>query len=70
MAVEPALQRIALAAGSRLIVTNSINDAFIDARVVEARGLRLGNPRREEIEIGPVVLHAHRDKGMGYLQQG
>ncbi len=72
-AVRSALSRITLnqgencAAGSRLLVQQSIYDAFLEAIVQQARTLTIGDPQLEETEIGPMISLAHQAKVEEYL---
>ena len=72
-AVGSALQRIAYAAGencaagSRLIVEESIREKFIEALVAKAKALRLGDPQADGTDIGPMISARHRDRVMGYV---
>ncbi len=49
-------------AGARLIVEESIHDAFVDALVERAGHIRLGGPYDEAAETGTLISAAHRDK--------
>ncbi|WP_125613239.1 aldehyde dehydrogenase family protein [Specibacter cremeus] len=57
-------------AGSRLIVEESIHDAFVDALVRRAQSIRLGGPFDPEAEAGPLISAGHRDKVSAYVQRG
>ena len=71
-AVASALQRVVYAqgencaAGSRLIVEESIRKKFIEALVENARELKIGDPQSEATEIGPMISARHRDRVMDY----
>ena len=54
-------------AGTRLIVDESIHDDFVDTLVAAARGIRLGGPRDELAQTGPLISASHRDKVQAYV---
>lgn len=54
-------------AGARLIVEESIHDAFVDALVEAAEGIRLGGPEDEKAQTGTLISAAHRDKVAAYV---
>ncbi len=53
-------------AGSRLILHESIADAFLDQFVALAKSIRIGNPLDIATEMGPLTSMGHRDKVLGY----
>lgn len=57
-------------AGARLLVEESIHDRFVDALVERARAIRLGGPRDEKAETGPLISAAHREKVAAYVAAG
>jgi betaine-aldehyde dehydrogenase len=57
-------------AGARLIVEESIHDAFVAEVASRARRIRLGGPFDEQAETGPLISFAHRDKVHAYVQAG
>ena len=57
-------------AGARLLVEESIHDAFVDALVDRAERIRLGGPFDEKAETGPLTSAAHRDKVEAYVAAG
>ncbi|MCX6431318.1 MAG: aldehyde dehydrogenase family protein, partial [Actinobacteria bacterium] len=54
-------------AGARLIVEESIHDAFVDALVERAALIRLGGPFDENAETGTLISAAHREKVQRYV---
>ncbi len=54
-------------AGARLIIQDSIKDAFVDELVERAQRIRLGGPFDPKAETGPLVSAAHRDKVEAYV---
>jgi len=57
-------------AGSRILVERRIHDDFLEAVVEKARAIRLGDPLDRATRMGPLVTAAHRDRVMGYVEQG
>ncbi|WBX86452.1 aldehyde dehydrogenase [Sphingosinicella microcystinivorans] len=55
-------------AGSRLLVEDSIHDAFLERVVAIARTARSGDPMDPATNIGPVATKAQYDKIRGYLE--
>lgn len=55
------------AAGSRLLVEESIADELLERVVERARSLRLGDPLDETTDIGPLVHDGHGEKVSGYV---
>ncbi|GAA1800060.1 aldehyde dehydrogenase family protein [Planosporangium flavigriseum] len=57
-------------AGARLVVEESIHDAFVDAVVSRAEKIRLGGPFDPDAETGPLISAAHRSKVEAYVAAG
>ncbi|MFE2427034.1 aldehyde dehydrogenase family protein [Streptomyces sp. NPDC059373] len=57
-------------AGARLIVEDSLHDAFVDEVVRRAGTIRLGGPFDAEAETGALISAAHRDKVEAYVAAG
>jgi aldehyde dehydrogenase (NAD+) len=57
-------------ASSRLIVTQGIHDAFVDALVARMRTLRVGHALADDTQIGPVVSADQLDQDEEYLGIG
>ena len=55
-------------AGSRLLLHESIADAFLDGFLTLARSIRIGNPLEATTEMGPLTSAQHRERVLGYLQ--
>lgn len=72
-AVDGALTAIFLdsgqvcSAGARLVVEESIHDAFVDELVARAGRIRLGGTFDESAETGPLISAAHREKVAAYV---
>ena len=54
---------------SRILVHESIFDAFADRFTAAVKGLQLGDPKRENTEQGALISRAHRDKVLGFVEQ-
>jgi betaine-aldehyde dehydrogenase len=48
-------------ARSRIFVERPVYEEFVDKFIAATRGLRLGDPTREETQLGPLVSRAQRD---------
>ncbi|KUJ70770.1 betaine-aldehyde dehydrogenase [Streptomyces albus subsp. albus] len=57
-------------AGARLLIENSLHDAFVHELVVRARRIRLGGPFDEHARTGPLISAAHREKVAAYVAAG
>lgn len=49
-------------AGSRLLVHDAIADRVVDAVAARARTIRMGDPRADETEMGPIAQQSIRDR--------
>ena len=54
-------------AGSRLLVQETIHDAFIEKLVAMARQARLGDPSKPETQVGPVTTPPQYQKILSYI---
>ncbi len=54
-------------AGSRLLVQNSIREAFTERLLEMARHLRLGNPMAADTDIGPIATRPQYEKVLHYI---
>lgn len=57
-------------AGSRCFVEASIYDDFMDALVARTERIRVGDPMREDTDIGPLALSAQLEKVESYVASG
>ncbi len=57
-------------AGARLVIEESVHDAFVDELVDRAGRIRLGGPFDDRAETGPLISEAHRDKVEQYVALG
>ncbi len=56
--------------GSRLLVQESIAEAFVERLVERARNLVVGDPMQEKTQIGPLVSKAHFERVMRHVELG
>jgi betaine-aldehyde dehydrogenase len=54
-------------ARSRIFVERPIFDAFVDKFIAATRGLRVGDPSREDTQLGPLVSKSQRDTVEDFL---
>ncbi|MFS0657071.1 betaine-aldehyde dehydrogenase [Bacillus sp. 179-C3.3 HS] len=57
-------------AGSRLLVEESIHDAFLEELVKRTKKIKLGNGFDEETQSGPLISAGHREKVEKYVHIG
>jgi betaine-aldehyde dehydrogenase len=57
-------------AGARLVVEDSLHDAFVDEVVRRAQRIRLGGPFDPDAETGPLISAQHRAKVEDYVAAG
>jgi acyl-CoA reductase-like NAD-dependent aldehyde dehydrogenase len=57
-------------AGTRLLVEQSIYDAFTKRLADVGRALRVGDPRDPATQVGPLVSSTQRDRVEGFIAQG
>ena len=57
-------------ASSRVIVTEGIHDAFVDALCERTKNLRVGDALAKDTEIGPVVDASQLKQDMDYIEIG
>ncbi len=57
-------------AGSRLLVERTVHDEFVDRLVAFARRARLGDPMRDDTQVGPITTPPQRDKVLHYIDVG
>ena len=53
---------------SRLLVQETIHDAFVDRVAERVERLRVGDPLDPQTEVGPLIHPRHLEKVMGYMQ--
>jgi betaine-aldehyde dehydrogenase len=54
-------------ARSRVLVQKSVYDRFLDLFVEATRGVKVGDPREEATEMGPLISAEHRAKVASYV---
>jgi betaine-aldehyde dehydrogenase len=57
-------------AGSRILVERSIHAKFLEAIVEKAKAIKLGDPMDRDTRMGPLVTATHRERVMGFIDQG
>ena len=57
-------------AGSRLIIEESIKDAFLEKLVATAREIRVGDPMDMQSQMGPLISQSQLESVMGYIETG
>lgn len=57
-------------AGSRLFVHEKVRDAFLEKLTHLLAGIRIGDPRSPDTQLGAQASQMQMDKVMGYLEQG
>lgn len=57
-------------ARSRILVERSVHDRFLALLEPAVSGLRVGDPRAEDTEMGPLISAAHRDTVASYVPDG
>ena len=60
----------ACTAGSRLLVHESIHDAFVEQLVARAERMEPGDPFDPKTRMGPVISQEQLDRVMGYIAAG
>lgn len=57
-------------AGTRLIIEDSIHDAFVDKLVEKVGSIKLGSGFDETTQMGPLISEAHLNKVIHYVETG
>jgi acyl-CoA reductase-like NAD-dependent aldehyde dehydrogenase len=55
---------------SRVLVHAAVADRFVEALVTAFAAIRVGDPRDEATEMGPLAFPAHRDRVRSYIELG
>jgi aldehyde dehydrogenase (NAD+) len=58
----------ACVAGSRLIIHESVKDAFLERFIALARSIRLGDPLDTETEMGPLTSKIHHERVLSFIE--
>jgi len=56
--------------GTRVFVHRSIRDRFVERLVERTNAIRIGDPMDEEVQMGPLISAAQREKVLGYVETG
>ena len=57
-------------ARSRILVERSVHDRFMALLIPAVAGVRVGDPTREDTEMGPLISAAHRESVAAYVPEG
>jgi (Z)-2-((N-methylformamido)methylene)-5-hydroxybutyrolactone dehydrogenase len=57
-------------AGSRLLVQDTVHDEFVERLVKAAGAAKLGNPRLETTQVGPITTRPQHKKVLDYISIG
>jgi malonate-semialdehyde dehydrogenase (acetylating)/methylmalonate-semialdehyde dehydrogenase len=57
-------------AGSVLVAVGDVYESLRDRFVEAAAGLKVGDPLDETVQMGPVISPAHKERVLGYIEQG
>lgn len=57
-------------AGSRLLVQDSIHDAFVEKLVAFAKTAKMGDPMRSDTQVGPITTPPQYEKVLSYIDIG
>lgn len=57
-------------AGSRLLVQRAVHDEVVERLVGRAKTARIGDPKRNDTQVGPVTTQQQRARVLGYMQIG
>ncbi len=75
-AVDQAMNAVFFHAGqicsaeTRVIVEESIHDAFVEALVARVKKIHLGSGFEEDTQMGPLISQEHLDKVKAYVEDG
>jgi len=56
-------------ATSRVVVADEVHDALVEQLLVRVRALRVGDPRQEATDMGPLIDERHRREVHGYVER-
>jgi acyl-CoA reductase-like NAD-dependent aldehyde dehydrogenase len=57
-------------AGSRLLLPETIHDDFVGKLVAKTAKIKLGDPKLETTDMGPVISKKQQDRILGYIAKG
>jgi betaine-aldehyde dehydrogenase len=55
-------------ARSRILVERSAYDRFVELLVEATRGVKVGDPQRDDTEMGPLISASHRETVAGFVE--
>lgn len=55
-------------AGSRLLIHESVKDAFLERFIALARSIKLGDPLDTETEMGPLTSKVHHERVLNFIE--
>ena len=53
--------------GSRILIDSKIYDEFMPLLIKEVKAMKVGNPAKENTDIGSVISHTHMEKVLSYV---
>ena len=56
--------------GSILVPVGDNADNFINQYVERIKAMKIGDPLNEDVDMGPVVSKAHKERVLGYIEKG
>lgn len=57
-------------AGSRLFVHDAIYDSFMEKLIAKVKGIKIGDPMKEDTQLGAVVSREQMEKVLSYIEIG
>ncbi len=57
-------------AGTRLFLPRKLHDEFVGRMTGKVKKMRIGDPKKNDTDIGPVISAGQRDKILGYIRTG
>jgi aldehyde dehydrogenase (NAD+) len=57
-------------AATRVVVDRTIRDAFVDKLATRAQSLRIGDPRADGVNLGPVISRQQMERVLNYIRIG
>ncbi len=57
-------------AGGVILAVGDVHESLRDRFVEAAAALKVGNPLDETVQMGPVISRAHKERVLGYIEEG
>lgn len=57
-------------AGTRILVQESIYEAFVGKFIAKAKGMVLGDPAQEATDMGPLISRKQQERVLAYIEKG